>query len=97
MLFYVFFITFVVAVLGQMDPSINTPPSLIQCQPAQITWNATNKPVFVSVIPGGNAAAPALLDLGQQNGTSLTWTVNITAGTSITLRLTDSKGAMAYS
>ncbi|CAE6528013.1 unnamed protein product [Rhizoctonia solani] len=97
MLFYVFFITFIAAVLSQMDPSINTPPSLIQCQPAQISWNATSKPVFISIIPGGNAAAPALLDLGQQNGTSMTWTVNITSGTSITLKLNDSQGRLAYS
>ncbi|CUA68541.1 hypothetical protein RSOLAG22IIIB_03579 [Rhizoctonia solani] len=97
MLFRVYFLAFIAAVLAQADPSINTPPSLVQCQPTQLTWNATNTPVYISVIPGGNASAPALMDLGRQSGTSMTWSVNITAGASITLRIVDSNGANAYS
>ncbi|CAE6420564.1 unnamed protein product [Rhizoctonia solani] len=91
------FLTLINVVLAQADPSINTPPSFVQCQPAQISWNASNTPVYISIIPGGNASAPSLMDLGQQSGTSMTWPVNITSGTSITLRITDAKGAIAYS
>ncbi|CAE7215251.1 unnamed protein product [Rhizoctonia solani] len=97
MRFHLFFLTFVALVFAQADPSINTPASLVQCQPTQLSWIATNTPVYISIIPGGNASAPALVDLGQQSGTSMTWAVNITAGTSITCRITDANGAIAYS
>lgn len=33
-----------------------------------------------SILPGGQPSAPALVDLGQQNGVSFTWTVNQAAG-----------------
>ncbi|KAJ1307767.1 hypothetical protein OPQ81_001854 [Rhizoctonia solani] len=86
-----------VAAVAAQSLTINTPASVVQCQPAQITWTATNTPVFVSIIPGGQPGAAALQDFGQQTGSSLTWTVNIAAGTSITFQLRDSTGAVAYS
>ncbi|KAL5634669.1 hypothetical protein ACGC1H_002644 [Rhizoctonia solani] len=97
MIFHVSFLTFIAVILAQGDPSINTPSSLVQCQPTQLTWNASNTPVYISIIPGGNASAPALMDLGQQSGTSMTWSVNITSGTSITFRIVDKLGTNAYS
>ncbi|CAE6429646.1 unnamed protein product [Rhizoctonia solani] len=90
------FLALVAAAVAQ-SLVINTPASVVQCQPAQITWTATNTPVFVSIIPGGQPGAAALQDFGQQAGSSLTWTVNIAAGTSITFQLRDSTGAVAYS
>ncbi|KAH7341549.1 hypothetical protein B0J17DRAFT_647074 [Rhizoctonia solani] len=90
------FLALVAAVVAQ-SLVINTPASVVQCQPAQVTWTATNTPVFVSIIPGGQPGAAALQDFGQQTGQSLTWTVNIAAGTSITFQLRDSTGAVAYS
>ncbi|KAG9128089.1 hypothetical protein FRC07_004983 [Ceratobasidium sp. 392] len=84
-------------VAAQADPSINTPAQLVQCQPAQITWTASKSPAFVSIIPGGQPGAAALHDFGQQSGNSLTWTVNIAAGTQITFQVRDSSGAVAYS
>ncbi|CAE6466825.1 unnamed protein product [Rhizoctonia solani] len=97
MIFLTSFLAFIAVVLAQGDPSINTPSSLVQCQPAQLTWNASNTPVYISIIPGGNASAPALMDLGRQSGTSTTWNVNITGGTSITFRIVDTLGVNAYS
>lgn len=35
-------------------------------------------------------------DFGEQTGTSLTWTVDIAAGTRVSLRITDSTGAVNY-
>ncbi|KAH7341547.1 hypothetical protein B0J17DRAFT_647061 [Rhizoctonia solani] len=77
--------------------TINTPASLVQCQPAQITWTAANSPVFLSIIPAGQPGATPLYDFGQQTGSSVTWIVNIPPGTQVTCQLRDSTGALAYS
>ncbi|KAG8792815.1 hypothetical protein FRC12_004758 [Ceratobasidium sp. 428] len=90
-------LTLVAYVAAQADPSINTPAQLVQCQPAQITWTATNGPAFISIIPGGQPGAAALKDFGQQTGNSLTWNVDIPAGQSITFQCRDSRGQVAYS
>ncbi|KAL5634738.1 hypothetical protein ACGC1H_002692 [Rhizoctonia solani] len=97
MLFYASSVLAFVATAVAQGLVINTPASLVQCQPAQLTWTATNTPVFVSIIPGGQPGAAALVDFGQQTGSSLTWNVNLAAGTSITFQLRDSTGAVAYS
>ncbi|KAG6827455.1 hypothetical protein H0H92_011723 [Tricholoma furcatifolium] len=47
--------------------------------------------------PGNEPSAAALESFSDLTGTSLTWTVNIAAGTSIGLTLTDSTGAIAQS
>ncbi|KAG5642584.1 hypothetical protein DXG03_002535 [Asterophora parasitica] len=49
------------------------------------------------ILPGNQPGAPALQSFGQVEGTSLTWTVNIAAGTSIGLTLRDSTGNTAQS
>ncbi|CAE6415214.1 unnamed protein product [Rhizoctonia solani] len=90
------FLALLAAVYAQSS-TINTPPSVVQCQPVQVSWTSANLPVFISIIPGGQAGAAALQDFGQQTGTSLTWTANIAAGTSITFQLRDSTGAVAFS
>ncbi|THH20759.1 hypothetical protein EW146_g675 [Bondarzewia mesenterica] len=51
-----------------------------------------------SVLPGGDPTGAAILDFGQQSGTSITWPqVNQTAGTSLGLTLRDSNGLTAQS
>jgi hypothetical protein len=60
--------------------TINTPLSVVVCQPLLISWSGGTPPYFLSVLPGNQPTAAALLDFGTQTGTSLTWTVNITAG-----------------
>ncbi|CCO29633.1 hypothetical protein BN14_03651 [Rhizoctonia solani AG-1 IB] len=90
------FLALLAAVYAQSS-TINTPPSVVQCQPVQVSWTSINTPVFISIIPGGQAGAAALQDFGQQTGTSLTWNANIAAGTSITFQLRDSTGAVAFS
>ena len=50
-----------------------------------------------SLLPGGQPSATPLVDFGRQNGTSLTWTVNQPAGTSLGLTLRDSTGKVAQS
>ncbi|CAE6477831.1 unnamed protein product [Rhizoctonia solani] len=81
------------------DPSINSPPSIVQCQPVQLSWTASKEPVWVSVIEGGKPGSLPLEDFGQQApGTkTLTWMVDMKAGTSVTMQVRDSAGAVAYS
>lgn len=54
-------------------------------------------PYYLAIIPGGQASAAALKDFGEQSGTSLTWTVDTASGTSVSVKVTDSTGAINYS
>ncbi|KAM0789722.1 hypothetical protein ACM66B_006579 [Microbotryomycetes sp. NB124-2] len=80
-------------VLRAAAATINTPTALIQCQPVQLSQN-----VFLAVLPGGQSAALPIVDFGElpASPAAYTWTVNVPAGTSVTLRLTDSTGVPAY-
>ncbi len=49
-------------------------------------------PTYSSIIPGGQTQAAALEDFGTVQGSPYTWTANIPAGTSITIKITDSAG-----
>ncbi|OCB84703.1 hypothetical protein A7U60_g8224 [Sanghuangporus baumii] len=58
---------------------------------------AVEKALITSVQPGGEPSAAALVDFGEQSGNSLTWVVNIEAGTSIGLTIRDQTGTVANS
>merc|ERR1711977_769521 len=77
--------------------TVNTPPSLVQCQPAQLTWGQGTAPFYVSIIPGGQPSAAALESFATQTGMSYTWMVDIAAGTSVTVKVVDSTGDTNYS
>ncbi|KAF7332053.1 PRMT5-domain-containing protein [Mycena kentingensis (nom. inval.)] len=79
--------------------TINTPSAsaLTACQPISLTWQDGTAPYFPSIIPGGNPAGTALKTFDTTSDTSLTWTVDIAPGTSITVALKDSTGTIAYS
>ncbi|WVF66007.1 hypothetical protein IAT40_000745 [Kwoniella sp. CBS 6097] len=87
------------ALVGQAFAlTINTPASLVECQPASITFSDGTAPYILAVIPGGQSSAAALATIGDSITSSpVTWTVNLAAGTSITLKLTDATGAIQYS
>ncbi|KAF8149920.1 hypothetical protein B0H34DRAFT_802052 [Crassisporium funariophilum] len=53
--------------------------------------------VIASILPGGQPTAPALVDFGQQNGTSLRWIVNQPVGTQLGLNLRDQTGTLVQS
>lgn len=91
------FVALAVATAAVLGQQINTPASLTVCQPTLLSWSGGQAPYFLSVIPGGQASAAPLKDFDQQSDTSETWTVDIPAGTSITLKLTDSTGNTVYS
>ncbi|EGN99258.1 hypothetical protein SERLA73DRAFT_137520 [Serpula lacrymans var. lacrymans S7.3] len=77
--------------------TINTPANVVECQPTLLQWSGGTGPYYLSILPGSSPGSAALEDLGQQSGTSVTWTCNIAAGTSIGLTLRDSTGATAQS
>ncbi|RSH84532.1 uncharacterized protein EHS24_006054 [Apiotrichum porosum] len=84
--------------LAQSTMTINTPASIIVCQPAAVTWTGGTAPYFVSVIPAGQVAAtPIEYLVDGASETSYTWNVNLAANTNITLALRDSTGAVVYS
>ncbi|ADV20257.1 hypothetical protein I315_01587 [Cryptococcus gattii Ru294] len=86
------------AVAGALaDLTVSSPASLIQCQPVLLSWSGGTAPYYLAIIPGGQASAAALKDFGEQSGTSLTWTVDTASGTSVSVKVTDSTGAINYS
>ncbi|CAD6579988.1 MAG: hypothetical protein TREMPRED_002625 [Tremellales sp. Tagirdzhanova-0007] len=82
--------------LGQL--TISTPASLVECQPAAITFSGGTGPYILAAIPGGQVSAVALETITSAlTASPYTWLVNLASGTNVTLRLTDSTGAIQYS
>ncbi|KAG0150149.1 hypothetical protein CROQUDRAFT_652863 [Cronartium quercuum f. sp. fusiforme G11] len=79
------------------QPVINTPPSVAQCLPSQVSFNGGVPPYYISVIPGGQPTAAALEDFPMQATSPYTWIVKQPAGTSVTLQIRDSNGQINYS
>ncbi|KAG8740756.1 hypothetical protein FRC12_015884 [Ceratobasidium sp. 428] len=77
--------------------TINTPASVVQCQPVQLSWSGGTAPYFPSIIPGSQPGAAALKEFPSQQGTSLTWKCDLQQGTQITMQVRDSTGAVQYS
>jgi len=90
----VFFAALVAAVSAQLR--IETPTSLIECQPAKLMWTGGTAPYYPAVIPGGQPAAAALKTFPQTSDTTITWTVDLAAGQEVTLRITDAQGNINY-
>lgn len=84
-------------VSAQSGPVIDTPSSLVQCQPVALTFHDGTAPYFISVLPGGQPSAEALIRFPEQaSAGTFTWTVNLPAGTSVSLAITDSTGAQNF-
>ncbi|WOO84473.1 uncharacterized protein LOC62_06G007992 [Vanrija pseudolonga] len=77
--------------------TVNSPASLVQCQPVQLSWSAGTPPYYPAVIPAGQPSAQALVTFPQQDTTVATWVVNLEAGTNVTIKLTDGTGATVFS
>ncbi|XP_006459364.1 hypothetical protein AGABI2DRAFT_191358 [Agaricus bisporus var. bisporus H97] len=76
---------------------IDTPSTLVQCQPSLLAWHEGAPPYYLSVIPGGQPGATPLKSFDAVNDLSRTWVVDIASGTVVTIVLKDSSGAIAYS
>ncbi|PCH42188.1 hypothetical protein WOLCODRAFT_137753 [Wolfiporia cocos MD-104 SS10] len=82
---------------ARADFDIDT-PTLTQCEDVTVTWDSTNSPPYnLIVVPSDDVCGDELADLGDFNGTSATWKVNIAAGTAVTFSLQDATGDEAWS
>lgn len=77
--------------------TVNTPSGLATCEPTLLAWSGGVAPYYLSIIPGNNTAGSALKTFDSTSTTSYTWTVDLAAGTPITVALKDNTGAIAYS
>ncbi|KAM5538535.1 hypothetical protein V8D89_007868 [Ganoderma adspersum] len=84
-------------VAAQSPLTIYTLSSPTACEPVQFTWSGGKGPFYLSLIPAGQPSAPAMLQFPVQEGTTMTWLVDMPAGTRFSSALKDSTGAMAYS
>ncbi|KAJ7089125.1 hypothetical protein C8R44DRAFT_990942 [Mycena epipterygia] len=80
-------------------PSINTPLSASECQPLLIKWAGGTPPydVTVQTVQTNPAGTTPVADFPAQGGTSVTWVVNATVGTSLMLGIRGSGGLVAMS
>ncbi|BGP39415.1 hypothetical protein JCM10449v2_003357 [Rhodotorula kratochvilovae] len=77
---------------------ITSPPSLLQCLPASITVEGGQAPYTVSVLPGGQVAAAPLETLPPVTAPgTVTWLVDLPAGTEVTFAVRDAAGVLGYS
>ncbi|KAI0822470.1 hypothetical protein BC628DRAFT_1421674 [Trametes gibbosa] len=76
---------------------IDTVTNPTQCEPLRFTWDGGSPPYYLSLVPGGQPAAPALMQFPAQSGNSMTWIVNFEAGEPFSSSLRDSTGAQAFS
>ena len=80
------------AVAAQDDTlKVNTPTFVAQCKPVKITWQGGEPPYHLYVTAPGNIRE-VKADLGDQQGTSMTWKVSIPEGQKFTLNLCDKSG-----
>ncbi|KGB75002.2 hypothetical protein CNBG_0840 [Cryptococcus deuterogattii R265] len=80
------------------DLTVNSPASVVVCQPVALSWSGGTAPYIVAVIPGGQPSAAALETISDnESGNQVTWKVDIDAGTSITFKITDASGSIQYS
>ncbi|KZV88652.1 hypothetical protein EXIGLDRAFT_839110 [Exidia glandulosa HHB12029] len=66
------------------------PNTLVECQPAQLSWGFSEGPVQILVYPGGVTSGTPLETLPTvSSGTTVTWHVDLPAGVEYTLGMRD--------
>ncbi|EJD00677.1 uncharacterized protein FOMMEDRAFT_30637 [Fomitiporia mediterranea MF3/22] len=100
-------VTALVAVVYAQQPfTVDTPADAVQCQNEVIEWTGGAAPFEVDlggvtdhkcyrIVSAANPNGPALVDLGEQQGTSVLWDTNVPAGTSVAIKVQDSQGDIA--
>ncbi|GAA5834079.1 hypothetical protein JCM3766R1_004452 [Sporobolomyces carnicolor] len=76
---------------------INTPTTgLFTCEPYLISFSGGSAPYTIRANQGGSVSQVLETIATDVSGTSYTWNVNLAAGQSVTLALTDATGATVY-
>ncbi|KAJ3780348.1 hypothetical protein GGU10DRAFT_380763 [Lentinula aff. detonsa] len=78
------------------DLTIST-PTMTTCEPVDITWSSTTGPYNLIMVSPNDPCGDALVDLGDQDGTSVSWTPNVAPGTQLELSLVDANDEEAWS
>ncbi|KAI9461704.1 hypothetical protein BJY52DRAFT_194882 [Lactarius psammicola] len=80
--------------------TINTPASVVTCEPLKFTWDAegSKSPYFLALFPAGQPGVDALKQFPPQDGDNYTWDkVDLPPNTSFTVGLKDGNGNQAFS
>ncbi|RDB26273.1 hypothetical protein Hypma_006707 [Hypsizygus marmoreus] len=85
------------AIQGVLAEFAVNSPALTQCKESKISWEATNGPYNLIVVPAAEPCGDALADLGDHTGTSFTWKPTLPAGTKVQLSVEDADGEEAWS
>ncbi|KLO12749.1 hypothetical protein SCHPADRAFT_853446 [Schizopora paradoxa] len=78
------------------DFAIST-PSLVQCETAHVSWAKAAAPYNLAVVHSNDPCGDVLLDLGDHNGTTMSWVVNLPVGTQVMFSLLDNGDDEAWS
>jgi len=57
--------------------TIDTPSSLVTCQPTLLHWENGVAPYYLTIIPGNEPTAAPLKTFGELDGTQITWLVDL--------------------
>ncbi|KAF9056767.1 hypothetical protein BDP27DRAFT_1344928 [Rhodocollybia butyracea] len=89
-------VSVIMAQFGPAPLTVDTPASLTECEPVLVQWSGADAPLPFSVF---NAGTPTEIteELGEVDGTTFTWTVNIAAGEAVGFEVVDAAGSIAQS
>ncbi|KAK7463537.1 hypothetical protein VKT23_006885 [Stygiomarasmius scandens] len=80
------------------DPfQINTPQSVKQCEPVDLSWSGGVAPFNIIAVPSADPCADALQDLGDIDQWTKKWTPKLPAGSTVVLSLLDTTGEETWS
>jgi len=72
-------------------------PNFTQCEPAEVSWQRTEPPYKIEVVPANDPCGDALDIISNLTSTVLDYVGNITSGTEVVLYISDSTGNEAWS
>ncbi|KAI0649629.1 hypothetical protein C8Q79DRAFT_335164 [Trametes meyenii] len=72
--------------------SIQTPQAVKQCIPTLFRWSGGTSPYFLAIVPSTDHTIAGIQGFQGLNGNSMSWSVNKSAGSVLTLVLTDITG-----
>ncbi|GAA5861546.1 hypothetical protein JCM8547_008068 [Rhodosporidiobolus lusitaniae] len=77
--------------------TINSPASVTECLPQQLTVSGGTPPYTIDVLPGGATGGQPLETIQVASAGSVRWLVDLPAGQNITFAVRDDSGSVNYS